>query len=267
MSVAELFTLIVPDPGSADKAIASLIADGSVIIEGKLASRNVQLHSMIDIKARHLQTAIMDTTDSHMAEEGFRYTAEALARAAEAYDESTGLHIRRINLYSERLAGLLGLQSSFVESISLLAQLHDVGKVHINQGILRKPAELTPKEYEIMKEHTVLGAKIIGDHQRLALARQIALSHHEKWDGSGYPNGFCGEMIPLSARIVAIVDCFDAIVSKRSYKAALSYERAYELMTKGDERSRPEGDFCPQTLSVFIENFDAFVETHENNTA
>ncbi len=255
---------ILGSEDSAKKTFQKLLSGESIILEGKLRGKYIQYHSIVDIKNRHLQTAIMDTTESRRAQEGFEYTTGALSRAAEANDEDTGHHIVRINSYSGKLARLLGLNKQFVDNISLLAQLHDVGKIHITPNILRKPAKLTEKEFEEMKQHTVFGAKIIGDHPRLALAHQIALGHHEKWDGTGYPHNLSGEMIPLSARIVSIVDVFDALVSARPYKPAFEYKATYRIMTDGDSRTNPKNHFDPKILKTFIENYDQFTKIHND---
>ncbi|MEE9543070.1 MAG: hypothetical protein V3V95_04735, partial [Thermodesulfobacteriota bacterium] len=136
VSVIDLFAKVLSSKKDALKSFAELMDEGSIILEGKLNRRDVQVNSMVDIHRSHLQTAIMDTTRSKRAQEGFEYTAGALARASEANDEVTGKHIARINDYSKRLAELLKMDSQFVENIGLLAQLHDVGKIHISAKIL-----------------------------------------------------------------------------------------------------------------------------------
>lgn len=249
---------------SAQKTFKKLLSEETIIIEGTLNGKYVQYHSMFDKKSGYLQAAIMDTTENRRAQEGFEYTTGALSRAAEANDEDTGHHIVRINYYSGKLAWLLGLNKQFVDNISLLAQLHDVGKIHINPNILKKPDKLTDNEFEEMKQHTIYGAKIIGDHPRLALARQIALGHHEKYGGTGYPHNLSGEMIPLSARIVAIVDVFDALVSARPYKPSFDYDKTYRIMTEGDNRTDPKIHFDPKILKTFIENYHLFTQIHKD---
>ena len=262
MSVIDLFAKVLSSKKDAKESFAELMEEGSIVLEGKLNRRDVQVSSMADKHRSHLQTAIMDTTRSKRAQEGFVYTAGALARASEANDEVTGRHIARINDYSRLLAELLKMNAQFVENIGFLAQLHDVGKIHINAKILRKPGPLTTAEFETMKEHTYSGARIIGDHPRLRLAREIAIAHHERFDGSGYPRGLKGEKIPISARIVKVVDVFDALVSERPYKSAFSYAEARSIMGEGNDRVDPKKDFDPKILKLFMENFDDFVKCH-----
>ncbi len=147
-------------------------------------------------------------------EDAFIYTIEALARAAEASDEDTGRHIARVNEYSKCLADELGLDAQFVRKIHYSAQMHDVGKIYLHPSLLGKPGSLTVEESAQMTQHTIHGAKILGDAPRLEMARQIALAHHEKYDGSGYPFGLKGEAIPLAARIVSVADVYDALRQK-----------------------------------------------------
>lgn len=262
MPVAALFNEILCSEFGCSLALTDLLKKGFVIIEGRFRGRDVQLHSMIDKDRGFFQAAIMDTTESRRAKEGFEYTAGALARASEVNDDTTGTHIIRINVYAKKLAELMDEPREFTEAVGLLAQLHDVGKIHIPENILKKPGSLTPAEYEQMKLHTTFGAKIIGDHPRLAVAKQIALGHHEKWDGTGYPGGLSGDMIPLSAQITAVVDVFDALVSKRPYKDALDFAKVYAIMTTGDERTRPESDFSPRVLRAFLENYNVFSDIY-----
>ena len=192
------------------------------------------------------------STKVHETENAFIYTIEALARSCEAADEDTGNHIVRVNRYSEALTTALGLPDNFVESISYSAQMHDVGKVHVPVSIIRKEGPLDESEMAIMRQHPEFGARIIGDAPRLAMARDIASSHHENWDGSGYPGNLKGEEIPLSGRIVKVADIYDALRSKRSYKPALSHAEVMAIFRNGDARVRPMEHFDPEVLQAFF---------------
>ena len=192
------------------------------------------------------------STEMHETENAFNYTIEALARSCEAADEDTGNHIVRVNRYSEVLAKALGMDGPFVRTIASSAQMHDVGKVHIPSFIIRKEGLLTDEEMAIMKQHPQFGAKIIGDAPRLTMAREIALSHHENWDGSGYPGAVKGEDIPLSGRIVKVADVYDALRSKRSYKPALNHDQVLKIFRSGDNRIRPAEHFDPSLLRAFF---------------
>ena len=145
-----------------------------------------------------------------------------LGRAAEYKDNETGMHILRMSAYTKIIAKKIGLDNARVELIHLAAPMHDIGKIGTPDLILKKKGVLTPDEWTIVKEHPLQGANIIGNHQSLLLqtARIVALTHHEKFDGTGYPYGIKGYDIPLAGRIVAIADVFDALTSKRPYKEA-----------------------------------------------
>ncbi|MEN8177662.1 MAG: two-component system response regulator [Pseudomonadota bacterium] len=155
-----------------------------------------------------------------------------LGRAGEYKDNETGLHVIRMSHYSRLIAQAYGGNDAWVERLFNAAPMHDIGKIGIPDHILLKPGKLDADEWELMKKHTEFGAEIIGDDRNSVLqtSRTIALTHHEKWDGSGYPHNLAGEVIPLEGRIVAIADVFDALTSERPYKKAWSVEDAVKVI-------------------------------------
>lgn len=173
-----------------------------------------------------------------------------LAKAAEYRDEHTGYHIQRIAYYSVAIGAHLGLNNEALEVLRYASPLHDIGKLGIPDGILLKPGSLSKEEWEIMKEHTRIGAQILNGSKikYLKAAEKIALYHHEKWDGTGYPIGLKGEKIPLFARLVAIADVFDALTTDRPYRKALSVEEALQIMKEGRGKH-----FDPHLLDLFFD--------------
>ncbi len=157
---------------------------------------------------------------------------QRLGRAAEYKDNETGMHVIRMSHFSRHLALAAGCGEAWAEDLLHAAPMHDVGKIGVPDAILRKPGPLDADEWDIMRRHPEFGAEIIGEHDSnvLQLARAVALGHHEKWDGSGYPGGLAGENIPLAARIVALADVFDALTSERPYKKAWTPEAAIDLI-------------------------------------
>ena len=176
-------------------------------------------------------------------------TINRLTTAAEYKDEETGAHIQRMSLYSEAIARSLGLNETTTENILLAAPMHDIGKISIPDHILLKPGKLDADEWEIMKQHTVVGAKILvgSNSEIIKLGAIIARYHHEKWDGSGYPDGLKGDQIPISARIVAVADVFDALLSERPYKKPFSEEKTFSIIKEGKGNH-----FDPDVVDAFF---------------
>jgi putative two-component system response regulator len=193
----------------------------------------------------------------------------ALARLAETRDPETGNHLRRTQEYVRTLAKALSQHPRFadylderrIEALAKSAPLHDIGKVGIPDHVLLKPGPLTPEEWAIMRTHASLGARAIANAEAdaeakvdfLDIAKEIAHHHHEKWDGSGYPDGLAGDAIPISARLMALADVFDALICKRVYKSAFTHETALNIILEGSGKH-----FDPDVVSAFVGEFETF---------
>lgn len=226
--------------------------------------REVTTHDATVLNSVVVQSLFMRSLAAQVrdTESAFEYTSFALARAAEASDEDTGGHIQRVGRYCAMLARQIKLPEKFVLSIHFHAALHDVGKIHVSPDIIKKPGKLTKVEWREMKMHTVHGSLIIGGHQRMSTAATIALSHHERYDGSGYPYGLSGEQIPIEARILNLADQYDALRNSRCYKPGYDHETTCRIITKGDGRTIPL-HFDPVVLKAFKELVGQFAETYE----
>lgn len=196
-------------------------------------------------------------------------TVEMMGVLAETRDNETGAHIRRtqhyVRLLADAVAGVLALDDQWIDSLYKTAPLHDIGKIGIPDSILLKPGRFTPEEFEEMQRHTVIGSEALeatmrrtGEDGFLAMAARIARSHHEKWDGSGYPDGLVQEAIPLEARIMAVADVYDALRSERCYKAAFSHAKAKSIMIEG-----AGSHFDPLLIDTFLMCEDNFEEIAE----
>ncbi|ACJ76140.1 HD domain protein [Thermosipho africanus TCF52B] len=183
---------------------------------------------------------------------------EKMATIVEGFDEDTGNHIKRVQVLSKFLAEKMKLPDNLVKKIYLYSALHDIGKIKVPPEILRKPSSLSNEEWEIMKKHTIWGAEILDGDERLEIAKRIALYHHEKFNGRGYPYGLKGEQIPIEAQIVNIVDVYDALRSKRPYKKPFTHKKALEIMLNGDGRTSPD-EFNPKILEIF-KTYEAEIE-------
>jgi HD-GYP domain-containing protein (c-di-GMP phosphodiesterase class II) len=224
------------------------------------AGRAIERAAMTDAilrKNQRLREQRRLIADLHAeTEDAFMLSIRLLAKAAELSDEVTGNHIIRVNEYSYALAMRLGRPRAWCNEIRYSAQLHDVGKMSVDAAVLKKKGKLNETEWEEMRRHPLYGYEILRTSPRLGMAADIARGHHEKWDGSGYPAQLKGEAIPLSARIVAVADVYDALRSARPYKPGFSHEEACRIILEGDERIDPGRHFDPRVLAAFAAGHD-----------
>ena len=199
-------------------------------------------------------------------EEAFMLSINMLAVGAEIHDQDTANHIARTNHYSYFIAGKLGMSDEFCDEINYSAQLHDVGKMSVDMRVLKKNGPLGPDERDEINLHPGYGYQILAHTDRLKMAADIAHAHHEKWDGTGYPNNLKGEEIPISARIVALADIYDALRAKRCYKPAFDHEKTRHIILCGDERLDPAGHFDPAVLQIFAEHHGEMAAIWDRST-
>ena len=190
-----------------------------------------------------------------------RSIVEAMEKVNLVHDDETGCHIRRVASYCSLLARTLKLPIKTINDIENYASLHDIGKIAVPEHILRKKGKLTDEEFNEIKQHTVKGWRIVQGLVLGKIAENLIHYHHEKWDGSGYPNGLAGENIPLEARIMAIADVYDALRQKRVYKPGFSHEQAYEIIVSGSG-----SHFDPQLIKIFIQLHLKFAEIYDSQT-
>ncbi len=212
-----------------------------------LYRQNQSLEALVRTRTRELSDSRLDLI-------------RRLGRAAEYRDNETGMHVLRMSHISRLLGLRLGYSESRAELLLHAAPMHDVGKIGIPDRILLKPGKLDADEWEIMKRHTLIGAEILGEHQSdlMQLARTVALRHHERWDGSGYPGGLAGDQIPGEARVVAVADVFDALLSRRPYKPPWSLEETLKLL-----RSQRGQHFDPAIVDALLGALDECVALRE----
>ena len=217
--------------------------------------KNVQ---KLQLYTEDLNQALSELEKTHTAlHSAYIDTIDRLVIASEYKDEDTGDHIIRMSRYCELLARKAGLSDDAVKNIRYASPMHDIGKIGIPDSILLKPGKLTDQEFDIIKTHTIIGGKILAksNAEVLRIACDIALTHHEKWNGKGYPNGLQKEQIPIFGRIVGISDVFDALTSNRPYKKAYPVEVACEIIKK--ER---ENHFDPDLTDIFLVHIDEFID-------
>jgi len=224
-----------------------------------------ELEERVREKTAALRTALQEVVEAQRKTyEAHLDTIRRLAVVAEHKDKGTAAHIQRVREYCGLLAEGLRLPPGEVELIHHASPMHDVGKVIVAEHILLKPGELDPGEWEIMRQHTVAGGQILtaSSSELLQVGERIALSHHERWDGTGYPRGLAGEDIPAAGRICAVADVFDALMSERPYKKAFPAGRALEILREGRGKH-----FDPRVLDLFLKRRKAFIEIQKKYAA
>lgn len=227
-------------------------------IQPDIVKARVKTQMLLLNQQKHLEHLVEERTKK--LQETQLEILQCLGRAAEYKDNETGKHVMRMSEYSRILADYLSDNKHWVNLLYLAAPMHDVGKIGIPDDVLLKPGKLDTNEWNIMKNHPLIGAQILGADKSeiLSLAREVALSHHEKWDGSGYPYGLQGENIPLSGRIVAVADVFDALTCKRAYKKAWTFDEASEFIM-----SNSGSHFDPKICQAFVQVQNQFRKVFE----
>ncbi len=224
-------------------------------LQAELRIKNRELQTKNEeLEAKNAMLADREVHLMHLVEEKTKKIGNitialvnALENANLLNDVDTGKHIRRVSAYSAFIAEKYGCDRDFVKRIKLYASLHDVGKIGLADMLLKKPGKYTKAEYLLMQQHVVIGAKMLDSEEIDGMAKHIALYHHERWDGTGYVHNLAGEEIPLEARIVAIADVYDALITERIYKKAFSEEEAEEIIAEESGRQ-----FDPKLVEIFL---------------
>jgi len=222
-----------------------------------------ELETQVSIRTQELHQAFEQLKQVNLQlRESTLDSIRRLSTAAEYRDTDTGAHIWRMSLFSQVVARKLDLPSDVVDNILYASPMHDVGKIATPDNILLKPNKLTNEEWSVMEQHTLIGEQILtgSDHPLLAMASEIASGHHERWDGSGYPQGLSSKNIPQAARITAVADVFDALTTKRVYKDAWPADKAFEYI-----RSQSGSHFDPACTDAFLQSRAEILEIQQAN--
>jgi len=236
----------------ADDYLVKPLHEGAVVASLENALQKRRLEQEVEHYRLHLEELVAARTDQLQAalqqiEQSYGDTLQALGAAIDLRDNETGGHSQRVCRYSVEIARAMGWQEKRLGTLARGAYLHDIGKLGVPDGILLKPGPLTPEERKLMQRHSQIGYDLVKDIPFLADATDVVLMHHERFDGTGYPQGLKGEAIPLSARIFAIADTLDAITSERPYQLASSFESAREVIRRLSGTA-----FDPQVANVFL---------------
>lgn len=259
---ADDFLIKPVDRGELVARVKSLLKVKAYYEYARLKDYYQNLEDAVKEKTAQLESALNKLQETNLSlTQAYLDTLYRLSVAAEYRDEDTAGHIKRISHYSAVIAAKLGVSPELTEMIFRASPLHDVGKIGIPDHVLLKAGKLSAAEWEIMRRHTVIGAKILGgsNNRLLQVAEQIAISHHEKFDGSGYPFGLAGQKIPLVGRIVALADVFDALTNKRVYKPIYSNEEALRII-----RQSSGNHFDPEVVEAFFKATDEIFEIQAN---
>ena len=251
-----------PDGEASQRILCVPLMAGHHVLGAMEVTRNLQDEPFIDRDVATAQVigatagvAIENARLRQSIEEGYRSTIRALASAIDAKDPYTRGHSQRVAQYSMVCGQILVLDAEQLHTLETAAILHDIGKIGIDDAILRKPRKLTPSEHAVVRDHPVIGAAIVHDVGALSGAVQFILHHHESYDGTGYPHGLSGEAIPLGARIIAVADAFDSMTTERPYRRAMTINEAMRelLRCRGKQ-------FCPKSLDAFAVGFARYYD-------